>query len=184
PLALRGLRSPGAGGDGLRDSRRHLPWNRHGGGRGRSGRARRPARSELDRTRYRGSGGAARGARRARSRAGPRVHVEPRGRRDRGALARARMKLVVVDADVLGRRRTGDETYVRNLLTELPPLAAEAGLRIAAATRRPDLVPEGAETLELPARFQELRMAIALPRLLRDCGASLCHTQYALPPRA
>ena len=27
--------------------------------------------------------------------------------------------LVVVDADVLGRRRTGDETYVRNLLREL-----------------------------------------------------------------
>ena len=28
--------------------------------------------------------------------------------------------LVVVDADVLGRRRTGDETYVENLLRELP----------------------------------------------------------------
>ena len=27
--------------------------------------------------------------------------------------------LVVVDADVLGRERTGDETYVRNLLREL-----------------------------------------------------------------
>ena len=27
--------------------------------------------------------------------------------------------LVVVDADVLGRRRTGDETYVLNLLREL-----------------------------------------------------------------
>ena len=31
--------------------------------------------------------------------------------------------LVVVDADVLGRERTGDETYVRNLLRELAPLA-------------------------------------------------------------
>ena len=28
-------------------------------------------------------------------------------------------RLVVVDADVLGRQRTGDETYVRNLLREL-----------------------------------------------------------------
>ena len=27
--------------------------------------------------------------------------------------------LVVIDADVLGRQRTGDETYVRNLLGEL-----------------------------------------------------------------
>ena len=38
--------------------------------------------------------------------------AEPR----RGALAGARMTLVVIDADVLGRQRTGDETYVRNLL--------------------------------------------------------------------
>ncbi len=53
--------------------------------------------------------------------------------------------LVVVDADVLGRRRTGDETYVLNLLRELPALAAAAGLRIAAVTRRPELVPDGIE---------------------------------------
>ena len=45
--------------------------------------------------------------------------------------------VVVVDADVLGRRRTGDETYVRNLLRELAPLAEGAGIRIGAATRRP-----------------------------------------------
>ena len=32
--------------------------------------------------------------------------------------------LVVVDADVLGRQRTGDETYVRNLLRTLPGPAA------------------------------------------------------------
>ena len=36
--------------------------------------------------------------------------------------------LVVVDADVLGRQRTGDETYVRNLLRTLPGPAAEAGI--------------------------------------------------------
>ena len=28
---------------------------------------------------------------------------------------------VLLDADVLGRQRTGDETYVRNLLRALPP---------------------------------------------------------------
>ncbi len=91
--------------------------------------------------------------------------------------------LVVIDADVLGRRRTGDETYVRNLLRELAPLAPEAGVRLAAITRRPDLVPEGIEPIELAVRLQELRMTWALPRLLRRMGAALVHTQYAIPLR-
>jgi glycosyltransferase involved in cell wall biosynthesis len=91
--------------------------------------------------------------------------------------------LVVVDADVLGRRRTGDETYVLNLLRELAPLAGPAGIRLAAVTRRPALVPEGIEAVELPARRQEVRMAWTLPRLLRRVGASLVHTQYAVPLR-
>jgi glycosyltransferase involved in cell wall biosynthesis len=90
---------------------------------------------------------------------------------------------VVVDADVLGRRRTGDETYGRNLLRTLPEPAAEAGLRVAAVTRRPDLVPPGVEPVSLPSRSQEVRMAWSLPRLLRRLGASLVHTQYALPLR-
>jgi glycosyltransferase involved in cell wall biosynthesis len=91
--------------------------------------------------------------------------------------------LVVVDADVLGRERTGDETYVRNLLRELAPLAPDAGVRLASVTRRPDLVPEGIEPVELEARFQELRMSVSLPRALRRLGAALFHTQYALPVR-
>ena len=89
--------------------------------------------------------------------------------------------LVVVDADVLGRRRTGDETYVLNLLRELGPLAPDAGLRIAAVTRSPDLVPEGIEPVELRTPTQELRMTLMLPRLLRGLGAALGHFQYALP---
>lgn len=93
------------------------------------------------------------------------------------------MKRVVVDADVLGRQRTGDETYVRNLLRELAPLAPEAGIRLAAVTRRLDLVPEGVEPVELDVRLQELRMAFSLPRALRRLRADLCHTQYALPFR-
>jgi glycosyltransferase involved in cell wall biosynthesis len=92
--------------------------------------------------------------------------------------------LVVVDADVLGRNRTGDETYVLNLLRELPALAAAAGLRIGAVTRRPDLVPAGVEPIELGLRSQELRMAWGLPRALRAAGAALVHTQYALPVQA
>ena len=76
------------------------------------------------------------------------------------------MTLVVVDADVLGRHRTGDATYVRSRLRTLPEPAAEAGLRLAALTRCPDLVPAGVEAVELPARSQELRMAWTLPRAL------------------
>jgi glycosyltransferase involved in cell wall biosynthesis len=91
--------------------------------------------------------------------------------------------LVVVDADVLGRRRTGDETYVRNLLRTLPELAAEAGLDLAAVTRHPELVPDGVLPVLLAARSQELRMAWTLPRTLRRLGAALVHTQYALPYR-
>jgi glycosyltransferase involved in cell wall biosynthesis len=93
------------------------------------------------------------------------------------------MKLVVFDADVLGRQRTGDETYALNLLRELGPLAREAGVRIVAVTRQPKLVPEGIEPYELRARSQELRMAWTLPRALRRLGADLAHTQHALPLR-
>ena len=91
------------------------------------------------------------------------------------------MSIVAFDADVLGRQRTGDETYARNLLRELGPLADEAGVRLVAITRRPDLVPPGVEPLELPARVQELRMTWSLPRALRRLGADFCHTQYAVP---
>ncbi|MEO5576438.1 MAG: glycosyltransferase family 1 protein [Gaiellaceae bacterium] len=89
--------------------------------------------------------------------------------------------LVVVDADVLGRRRTGDETYVLNLLRELAPLAPGAGLRIAAVTRQPELVPAGIEAVKLETPSQELRLTLMLPRLLRGLGAALGHFQYALP---
>jgi glycosyltransferase involved in cell wall biosynthesis len=89
--------------------------------------------------------------------------------------------LVVVDADVLGRRRTGDETYVEQLLRALPDVAPD--LRFAAITRRPDLVPEGIEALELPARSQELRMAWAVPALLRRVRPALTHFLHALPLR-
>jgi len=93
------------------------------------------------------------------------------------------MKLVVVDADVLGRQRTGDETYVTNLLRELAELAPEAGVRVGAVTRRPELVPDGIEPMPLLTSRQELRMAWTLPRLLRRTKTDLVHTQYAVPLR-
>jgi glycosyltransferase involved in cell wall biosynthesis len=91
--------------------------------------------------------------------------------------------LVLIDADALGRERTGDETYVENLLRRLPALPEAAGLRFAAVTRRPELVPAGVEAVELAARSQEVRMAWSLPRLLRRLRPALAHFQYALPLR-
>lgn len=87
--------------------------------------------------------------------------------------------LVLIDADVLGRHRTGDETYVAQLLRELPAVAPD--LRLAAITRDPSLVPDGIEPILLPARSQELRMAITVPRLLRRVQPSLAHFIHALP---
>jgi glycosyltransferase involved in cell wall biosynthesis len=87
--------------------------------------------------------------------------------------------LVVVDADVLGRRRTGDETYVEQLLRALPSAAGD--LRIAALTRDPALVPDGIEPLQLRARTQELRMAVGVPRMLRRLRPALAHFVHALP---
>ena len=94
------------------------------------------------------------------------------------------MKVVAFDADVLGRRRTGDETYASNLLRELGALTGDAGIRLVAITRRPDLVPAGVEPVELSARSQELRMAWSLPRALRRLRADLAHTQHAVPLRS
>jgi alpha-1,3-rhamnosyl/mannosyltransferase len=87
--------------------------------------------------------------------------------------------VVVVDADVLGRRRTGDETYVEQLLRALPSAAGD--LRIAALTRDAALVPDGIEPLQLRARTQELRMAVGVPRMLRRLGPALAHFVHALP---
>jgi glycosyltransferase involved in cell wall biosynthesis len=86
--------------------------------------------------------------------------------------------LVVIDADVLGRQRTGDETYVSGLLRNL---AGASGLRLTAITRRPDLVPDGVESIELPARSQVVRMAVHVPRLLRRLHPTLAHFQHSLP---
>jgi glycosyltransferase involved in cell wall biosynthesis len=89
--------------------------------------------------------------------------------------------VIAIDADVLGRRRTGDETYVANLLRELGRQAGD--LRLVAFTRHPELVPDGIEAVHLPARSQELRMAWSVPRLLRRLRPALAHFQHALPLR-
>jgi len=87
--------------------------------------------------------------------------------------------VIVIDADVLGRARTGDETYVTNLLRELPGVAPD--LRFVAVSRHPELVPDGIEAVRLATPLQELRMAWTLPQLLRRLRPQLAHFQHALP---
>src|SRR3954453_6253534 len=65
------------------------------------------------------------------------------------------------------------------LLRELPNVAED--LRIASMTRHPALVPEGVEPIQLPARSQELRMALSLPRLLRRLPPGGAPFIHALP---
>lgn len=85
--------------------------------------------------------------------------------------------MIVVDADYLGRNRTGDETYVRELLRALP-----RDLDLAAVTRRPELVPDGIRAVALRSPVQELRMLWTLPRLLRRLRPALAHFVHAVPP--
>ncbi|MHB8682273.1 MAG: glycosyltransferase family 4 protein [Acidimicrobiales bacterium] len=87
---------------------------------------------------------------------------------------------VVVDANVLGRQRTGDETYVRELLAGLG--RDHHGLRVAALSRRPDLVPAGVSALPLTTRSQALAMAWSIPRGIRRLAPRLAHFQYLIPP--
>lgn len=90
------------------------------------------------------------------------------------------MTRVLVDADVLGRRRTGDETYVTHLLAGLAQ-SRLAG-QVEAVTRHPELVPPGVRPVRLDARSSELRMVWSLPRLLRRRRPDLGHFQYVVPP--
>ena len=87
--------------------------------------------------------------------------------------------MILIDADVLGRQRGGDETTVANLLRELPGVAPD--LRFTAVTRHPELVPGGIEAVRLDARSQVVRMAWSLPRLLRRLQPDVAHFLHALP---
>jgi len=87
--------------------------------------------------------------------------------------------MFLIDADALGRQRTGNETYIRELLRELAGRAGD--LRLAAVTRHPELVPEGIEPIELRAQHQIVRMSVQLPRLLRRLRPRVAHFQHALP---
>jgi glycosyltransferase involved in cell wall biosynthesis len=93
----------------------------------------------------------------------------------------AQRPVVVIDADVLGQHRTGDETYVRGLLGALAEMPSSFDL--VAATRRPDLVPNGISHLRTGRGGQAARLARHLPQLLHRAGADLFHGNYFLPAR-
>jgi glycosyltransferase involved in cell wall biosynthesis len=88
--------------------------------------------------------------------------------------------LVVVDGDVLGRHRTGDESYVENLVRELAPL--ERSFDVGVIVRHCDAAPAGVRALELPSRSQVARMTVGVPWLLRRVRPSLVHFLYVIPP--
>ncbi|MGH2785941.1 MAG: glycosyltransferase family 4 protein [Actinomycetota bacterium] len=87
---------------------------------------------------------------------------------------------ILIDADVLGRHRTGDETYVENLLRELG--ARTDPLRYLAVTRSPERIPAGVEPHRLKAGSQLIRTFVSLPRLVRRIRPALAHFQYVVPP--
>lgn len=89
-------------------------------------------------------------------------------------------RLVVIDGDVLGRHRTGDEAYIENLVRELSDV--ERSFELAVVVRRRDALPAGVRALELPTRSQILRMAVGLPRLLNRLDPSVAHFLYVVPP--
>ncbi len=93
--------------------------------------------------------------------------------------------LVLLDADTVGRGRTGDESYTVNLLRELP--AAAPDLALACSVREPSDLPD-----DVPAAVRRLRLDVAnpyrripfgFPALARREGAALAHTHYFVSPR-
>lgn len=88
-----------------------------------------------------------------------------------------------LDAHVVGRRKTGNETYVVNLAntlarrSDVQPIAyLDAGV----AWPRPD----GPETRELSWRSSFLRIPVELPIRARRDHCDLLHVQYVAPPIA
>jgi glycosyltransferase involved in cell wall biosynthesis len=89
--------------------------------------------------------------------------------------------LAGIDAHVVGRRQTGNETYVVNLANAL---ARRADVRplvyLDPGAAWPG--PAGPETRELSWRSSFLRIPFELPGRARRDGCDLLHVQYVAPP--
>ena len=154
PVALRGLRDPDPRGD-VESARRS---SRLAAARPRRSQAA-PRCSSTRSTRPRSQrGSTTRPATRRAARAGSGARAVLLVGRRRAAANRRGVRgsaVIVVDADVLGRDRTGDETYVANLLQALADLKGD--LRIGAITRR---------RVARPGRDR----AVVLTAARRSCG--------------
>lgn len=101
-----------------------------------------------------------------------------------GAMTATTPKIrLALDAHVVGRRKTGNETYVVNLAnalarrSDVQPIAyVDAGV----AWPRPG----GPETRELSWRSSFLRIPVELPIRARRDHCDLLHVQYVAPPIA
>ena len=138
----------------------------------------------------------------------PRDRADAAARRELGRRRRAHARglrgggrVILVDADVLGRGRTGEETYIANLLRELP--AAAPDLQFAAVTRHPELVPgrrrgdraaralpggaDGRVAAAPPSAARAAARALpacAAARLRRAAASSRCTTSTSSATRA
>ena len=95
--------------------------------------------------------------------------------------------VIAFDADVLGRRRTGDETVAAGLLAALG--GVDLPFRLLAYVRDPAAVPpealERGQVVPVPVRVGSnyVRGALAVPARLAVDRPSLYHGNYLLPPR-
>ena len=88
-----------------------------------------------------------------------------------------------IDAHVVGRRKTGNETYVVNLATALARHANVHPIAyLDAGVSWPQ--PDGPETRELSWRSSFLRIPVELPTQARRDRCDLLHVQYVAPPIA
>jgi glycosyltransferase involved in cell wall biosynthesis len=84
---------------------------------------------------------------------------------------------VLIDGHMLGTGETGNETYVRGLLTGLE----ELGRRELVAVAGPGVDVGGHEPVVLPRRSDVARLTIDLVAAARERGAGVIHTTYAAP---
>ena len=167
-LALRGLRHPRGRGARVRLPRGHEPRLADGG-------AAAPTPCSSTRSTW------TRSARASRGRTRPRRARSPSW----AEVARATQAVYEELCDSDRRRRARARADRATRRTSRTCCASCRGvapdLRFAAVTRRPELVPEGVEPVELPARLQER----AWPSRFRACCGELrpelAHFQYALP---
>ena len=156
---------------------------RDGGGRGRRRGARRPARRRGDR----GAASRRRCERRDELRG---VGLDGRAR-SRGTRRRGRTRAVYEEAPRERsarrhrRRRARPPPHRRRDVRREAAARAARGRRRTCASRRsragPTSCRAGVEPIELPARIQELRMAVRVPLLLRRLRPALAHFVHSLP---